>query len=109
MFCRSLHLLTAKLTSLPATFSSLSRLVDLALLVHPQVDLSSINCLTGLTSLCLELQDHTHLPDLDLSRHALRELQLFWAGREQLEESIPNIDFDPTHVSPRAHPRSIYT
>ena len=89
MFCRSLHL-KGKFTSLPA---SLVRLEDLALSVpvHCHGNLSSVNCLTGLTRLCLELQyqDDTLLPVLDLSRHALRELQLFWlGGREGGAEEI---------------------
>ena len=103
MFRRSLHL-KAKLTSLPATFSSLVRLEDLALSVHPHVSLSSINCLTGLTSLCLELKHCTLLPDLDLSRHALRELQISQGeGREALKKSRVQDEFVPRQVSPRAH------
>ena len=103
--------MAAKLTSLPATFSSLVRLEELVLSVLHHVDISPVNWLTGLSILCVELQGRTNLPGLDLSRHALRELQLLRWGREKLwycsQMEFKYVKFGPTHVSPRAHWRRV--
>ena len=76
--------------------------------MHAQADLLPINHLTGLTDLCLELPGGTHLPDLDLSRHALQILHIFCGGPLEWNHGQMDDEFDPIHVSPSAHKNSTF-